>query len=43
MQFGMIAGFATSWPADAWLIRHCMKEAMSALGASPREPPLGTP
>lgn len=28
MQIGMIVGFATSWPANAWLIRAGIKEAM---------------
>jgi hypothetical protein len=28
MQIGMIAGFVTAWPANAWLIRAGIKEAM---------------
>ena len=28
MQAGMIAGFVTAWPANAWLIRAGLKEAM---------------
>lgn len=28
MQFGMIIGFATSWPANVWLIRRGIKDAM---------------
>jgi hypothetical protein len=28
MQIGMIIGFATSWPVNAWLIRVGIKEAM---------------
>jgi len=28
MQIGMIIGFATAWPANVWLIRHGIKEAM---------------
>ena len=28
MQIGMIAGFFTAWPANAWLIRAGIKEAM---------------
>jgi hypothetical protein len=28
MQLGMILGFATSWPANTWLIRRGIKEAM---------------
>jgi hypothetical protein len=28
MQIGMIAGFFTSWPVNAWLIRTGIKEAM---------------
>lgn len=28
MQIGMIAGFATAWPVNAWLIRRGWKEAM---------------
>ena len=28
MQIGMILGFATSWPANVWLIRKGIKEAM---------------
>jgi len=28
MQIGMIAGFFTSWPVNAWLIRAGIKEAM---------------
>ncbi len=28
MQIGMILGFATSWPANVWLIRRGIKEAM---------------
>jgi Domain of unknown function (DUF4396) len=28
MQIGMIAGFFTSWPVNAWLIRRGIKEAM---------------
>lgn len=28
MQIGMITGFATAWPANVWLIRHGIKEAM---------------
>lgn len=28
MQVGMIIGFATAWPADLWLIRRGIKEAM---------------
>ena len=28
MQVGMILGFATAWPANVWLIRHGIKEAM---------------
>lgn len=28
MQIGMIIGFATSWPANVWLIRRGIKEAM---------------
>lgn len=28
MQVGMVVGFATAWPANAWLIRKGIKEAM---------------
>ncbi|MVU81359.1 DUF4396 domain-containing protein [Nocardia sp. ET3-3] len=28
MQIGMVIGFATAWPANVWLIRHGIKEAM---------------
>lgn len=28
MQIGMIIGFATAWPANMWLIRRGIKEAM---------------
>lgn len=28
MQVGMIVGFATSYPVNAWLIRRGIKEAM---------------
>jgi Domain of unknown function (DUF4396) len=28
MQLGMVAGFGTAWPANAWLIRRGVKEAM---------------
>jgi hypothetical protein len=28
MQIGMAIGFATAWPANAWLIHHGIKEAM---------------
>lgn len=28
MQLGMIVGFGTAWPANAWLIRRGVKEAM---------------
>lgn len=28
MQLGMILGFATAWPANVWLIRRGIKEAM---------------
>lgn len=28
MQLGMVIGFATSWPVNAWLIRAGIKEAM---------------
>ncbi|WP_233209208.1 DUF4396 domain-containing protein [Mycobacterium sp. ENV421] len=28
MQIGMIIGFATAWPANVWLIRRGVKEAM---------------
>lgn len=28
MQIGMAIGFATAWPANVWLIRHGVKEAM---------------
>ncbi|GAA4788847.1 hypothetical protein GCM10023200_24310 [Actinomycetospora chlora] len=28
MQIGMVIGFATAWPANAWLIRRGTKEAM---------------
>ncbi len=28
MQIGMILGFATAWPANVWLIRRGIKEAM---------------
>jgi hypothetical protein len=28
MQIGMIIGFGTAWPANTWLIRHGIKEAM---------------
>ena len=28
MQIGMVVGFVTSWPANVWLIRHGIKEAM---------------
>lgn len=28
MQIGMIVGFATAWPANVWLIRSGIKEAM---------------
>lgn len=28
MQFGMVLGFATAWPANLWLIRRGIKEAM---------------
>jgi len=28
MQVGMILGFLTSYPANAWLIRHGIKEGM---------------
>jgi hypothetical protein len=28
MQIGMIAGFFTAWPVNAWLIRAGIKEAM---------------
>lgn len=28
MQLGMIAGFFTAWPVNAWLIRVGIKEAM---------------
>jgi Domain of unknown function (DUF4396) len=28
MQFGMIIGFATAWPANVWLIHRGIKEAM---------------
>jgi hypothetical protein len=28
MQIGMIVGYFTSWPANAWLIRRGIKEAM---------------
>ena len=29
MQVGMIAGFFTAWPANTWLIRRGIKEAMT--------------
>lgn len=28
MQLGMVAGFFTAWPANAWLLRRGIKEAM---------------
>jgi hypothetical protein len=28
MQVGMVIGFFTAWPANVWLIRHGIKEAM---------------
>lgn len=28
MQVGMVIGFATAWPANVWLIRRGIKEAM---------------
>lgn len=28
MQIGMVLGFFTSWPVNAWLIRRGIKEAM---------------
>ncbi len=28
MQIGMIIGFGTAWPANIWLIKHGIKEAM---------------
>lgn len=28
MQIGMVVGFATAWPANVWLIRRGIKEAM---------------
>ncbi|MCW2531890.1 MAG: Membrane protein, partial [Blastococcus sp.] len=28
MQIGMIVGYFTSWPANVWLIRRGIKEAM---------------
>lgn len=28
MQIGMIAGYFTAWPVNAWLIRRGVKEAM---------------
>ena len=28
MQIGMVVGFATSWPANVWLIKRGIKEAM---------------
>jgi uncharacterized protein DUF4396 len=28
MQIGMTAGFLTAWPANAWLVRAGIKEAM---------------
>lgn len=28
MQIGMIIAFATAWPANVWLIRRGVKEAM---------------
>ena len=28
MQIGMIIGFATAWPTNAWLIRRGIKEPM---------------
>lgn len=28
MQIGMVIGFATVWPANVWLIRKGIKEAM---------------
>jgi hypothetical protein len=28
MQIGMVLGFATSWPANAWLIRRGIKDVM---------------
>lgn len=28
MQIGMIIGFGTAWPANVWLIRRGIKEAM---------------
>lgn len=28
MQIGMIVGFFTAWPANVWLLRHGIKEAM---------------
>jgi hypothetical protein len=28
MQLGMIAGFATAWPANVWLVRRGIKDPM---------------
>jgi hypothetical protein len=28
MQIGMIAGYFTAWPVNAWLVRHGWKEKM---------------
>jgi hypothetical protein len=28
MQIGMVVGFFTAWPVNAWLVRHGLKEKM---------------
>jgi len=28
MQIGMVVGFFTAWPTNAWLVRRGLKEAM---------------
>jgi hypothetical protein len=28
MQVGMMVGFATSWPANVWLVKRCIKVPM---------------
>ena len=39
MQIGMIAGFFTAWPANAWLIRAGIKESMWRASSGLAHPP----
>ncbi|MCW2703243.1 MAG: Membrane protein [Blastococcus sp.] len=43
MQLGMIVGYFTSWPANAWLIRRGIKEGPHALERSCHQPFVSLP